>query len=261
MAPDITRSTSLGSRSRPGEGTRLEFEVEPGAARARRPALRGSTDGRSGAARRLAHRGRLRAAAALRRRARRSLRALPRGRRGSRSRSTRARSTSRPPRTRSCEPLRQRGRRSTSPPGRTTRSRWRCRQQILCRPDCAGLCPVCGESLNDAPAGAHDHEPRARPALGEAARAAVRVGRRSRYHPRARHGRPEEENLIERAATSAARTHKAATPRLNECPRCHSPRLPHRVCPVCGTYAGREVIAPGDRRARAPRAARRSSAR
>ena len=37
--------------------------------------------------------------------------------------------------------------------------------------------------------------------------------------------------------------HKAAKPRLNECPQCHSPRLPHRVCPVCGTYAGREVIA------------------
>ena len=30
-------------------------------------------------------------------------------------------------------------------------------QQILCRVDCAGLCPVCGESLNDAEAGAHDH--------------------------------------------------------------------------------------------------------
>ena len=29
--------------------------------------------------------------------------------------------------------------------------------QILCRTDCAGLCPVCGESLNDAAAGAHDH--------------------------------------------------------------------------------------------------------
>ena len=39
-------------------------------------------------------------------------------------------------------------------------------------------------------------------------------------------------------------THKATKPRLNECPRCHSPRLPHRVCPVCGTYAGREVISP-----------------
>src|ERR1044071_948200 len=37
-------------------------------------------------------------------------------------------------------------------------------------------------------------------------------------------------------------THRAPKPRLNECPRCHSPRLPHRVCPVCGTYAGREVI-------------------
>jgi uncharacterized protein len=29
--------------------------------------------------------------------------------------------------------------------------------QILCRDDCAGLCPVCGEALNDAPPGAHDH--------------------------------------------------------------------------------------------------------
>ena len=30
-------------------------------------------------------------------------------------------------------------------------------QQLLCRPDCAGLCPVCGQPLNDAPEGAHDH--------------------------------------------------------------------------------------------------------
>jgi uncharacterized protein len=29
--------------------------------------------------------------------------------------------------------------------------------QLLCRPDCAGLCPVCGESLNDTAPGAHDH--------------------------------------------------------------------------------------------------------
>ena len=39
-------------------------------------------------------------------------------------------------------------------------------------------------------------------------------------------------------------THKIPAARLNECPRCHSPRLPHRVCPTCGTYAGREVIRP-----------------
>jgi uncharacterized protein len=28
--------------------------------------------------------------------------------------------------------------------------------QILCRPDCRGLCPVCGASLNDDPDHAHD---------------------------------------------------------------------------------------------------------
>jgi uncharacterized protein len=30
--------------------------------------------------------------------------------------------------------------------------------KLLCRPDCAGLCPVCGESLNDADPEAHKHE-------------------------------------------------------------------------------------------------------
>ena len=30
-------------------------------------------------------------------------------------------------------------------------------QQVLCRADCAGLCAVCGESLNDAAEGVHDH--------------------------------------------------------------------------------------------------------
>jgi uncharacterized protein len=30
--------------------------------------------------------------------------------------------------------------------------------QILCRPDCAGLCPVCGESLNDADPADHAHD-------------------------------------------------------------------------------------------------------
>ncbi|MEX2107891.1 MAG: DUF177 domain-containing protein [Solirubrobacterales bacterium] len=30
--------------------------------------------------------------------------------------------------------------------------------RVLCRPDCAGLCPVCGESLNDADSAAHKHE-------------------------------------------------------------------------------------------------------
>jgi large subunit ribosomal protein L32 len=31
-------------------------------------------------------------------------------------------------------------------------------------------------------------------------------------------------------------------PALDTCPQCHSPKLSHRACPVCGSYAGREVI-------------------
>jgi uncharacterized protein len=30
--------------------------------------------------------------------------------------------------------------------------------RILCRPDCAGLCPTCGESLNDADPADHQHD-------------------------------------------------------------------------------------------------------
>jgi len=30
--------------------------------------------------------------------------------------------------------------------------------QVFCRPDCAGLCPVCGESLNDADPATHEHD-------------------------------------------------------------------------------------------------------
>jgi large subunit ribosomal protein L32 len=39
------------------------------------------------------------------------------------------------------------------------------------------------------------------------------------------------------------RSHLAVSPpAVSECPQCHSPKLPHRVCPVCGTYNGRQVI-------------------
>jgi large subunit ribosomal protein L32 len=38
--------------------------------------------------------------------------------------------------------------------------------------------------------------------------------------------------------------HKLTAPTFNRCPQCHSPRRPHRVCPVCGTYGGRTVVVP-----------------
>jgi large subunit ribosomal protein L32 len=36
--------------------------------------------------------------------------------------------------------------------------------------------------------------------------------------------------------------HKIEAPGLRRCPRCGHARRPHRVCPNCGTYAGREVV-------------------
>jgi len=39
--------------------------------------------------------------------------------------------------------------------------------QFLCRDDCAGLCPVCGDSLNDARPGEHDHPRPADPRLAK----------------------------------------------------------------------------------------------
>jgi large subunit ribosomal protein L32 len=32
-----------------------------------------------------------------------------------------------------------------------------------------------------------------------------------------------------------------------ECPKCHSPKLPHRVCPNCGNYKDKLVVAPKEK--------------
>ena len=31
-------------------------------------------------------------------------------------------------------------------------------------------------------------------------------------------------------------------PQLNQCPQCAAPYVPHRVCPACGYYKGRQVL-------------------
>jgi len=54
---------------------------------------------------------------------------------------------------------------------------------------------------------------------------------------------------VPKKRTSAARrdkrraNHKPDKARVNHCVKCHQPRLPHRICPSCGDYNGREVIA------------------
>jgi large subunit ribosomal protein L32 len=36
--------------------------------------------------------------------------------------------------------------------------------------------------------------------------------------------------------------HKLHLETVSFCPQCKSPKLPHRACPKCGTYKGREVV-------------------
>jgi len=43
------------------------------------------------------------------------------------------------------------------------------------------------------------------------------------------------------------RAHDAITaPNISLCPQCQEPKQPHRVCPNCGTYKGKEVISSDD---------------
>jgi len=43
--------------------------------------------------------------------------------------------------------------------------------------------------------------------------------------------------------TSTRRAHDALKAHsLSECPNCHEKKMPHRACPKCGYYKGREVL-------------------
>jgi large subunit ribosomal protein L32 len=43
--------------------------------------------------------------------------------------------------------------------------------------------------------------------------------------------------------TATRRAHDFLTPHsASECPNCHEAKMPHRVCPKCGHYKGREVV-------------------
>lgn len=49
---------------------------------------------------------------------------------------------------------------------------------------------------------------------------------------------------MSKARRDKRRTHDVLkAPGLVECPNCHELRQPHRVCPHCGHYRGREVVA------------------
>ena len=55
---------------------------------------------------------------------------------------------------------------------------------------------------------------------------------------------------VPKRKTSKAKTHqrkaanmKMKAPGVSICPQCHEPKLPHRVCPNCNYYDGKDVKA------------------
>lgn len=54
---------------------------------------------------------------------------------------------------------------------------------------------------------------------------------------------PNPKRRHSKARTSKRRAHDALKRAvLSECPNCHEPKLPHRACPYCGQYRGRDII-------------------
>lgn len=52
------------------------------------------------------------------------------------------------------------------------------------------------------------------------------------------HRRSKSKNRMRRAIVM-----RLAKPQFIECPQCHELTMPHRICPACGYYKNREVIA------------------
>ncbi len=53
---------------------------------------------------------------------------------------------------------------------------------------------------------------------------------------------------ISRTRGRKRRSHQGLrVPQLTPCRNCHAPKPPHRVCPQCGWYAGREVVSSEER--------------
>jgi large subunit ribosomal protein L32 len=52
---------------------------------------------------------------------------------------------------------------------------------------------------------------------------------------------PKRRHSKARRDSRRAHDHLKA-PGLSNCPNCHEPKLPHRVCPHCGYYKGKQAI-------------------
>ncbi|MCB0129523.1 MAG: 50S ribosomal protein L32 [Caldilineaceae bacterium] len=54
---------------------------------------------------------------------------------------------------------------------------------------------------------------------------------------------PQPKRKISKGRRNRRRAHDAiGAPQLVTCPNCQARILPHRICPTCGQYKGRQVI-------------------
>jgi len=54
---------------------------------------------------------------------------------------------------------------------------------------------------------------------------------------------PLPKRKISKGRRNRRRAHDSiGTPKLAECSNCHSPSMPHRMCPTCGYYKGRQIV-------------------
>ena len=54
---------------------------------------------------------------------------------------------------------------------------------------------------------------------------------------------PNPKRRHSKARRDKRRAHDALrVPQTTLCPNCREPRMPHRVCPKCGYYKGRQVV-------------------
>jgi large subunit ribosomal protein L32 len=81
---------------------------------------------------------------------------------------------------------------------------------------------------------------RAREAEGEALAEAGEVLRTAVAILRGRMAVPKKKTSKSRRDKRRAQ-HGIESPRVNICPTCGQPKRPHRVCPNCKTYKGRDV--------------------
>lgn len=56
-------------------------------------------------------------------------------------------------------------------------------------------------------------------------------------------GVPQRRTSKQKKRQRRANWRKIDVPVLTECSQCHEQMVPHRVCPSCGYYKGREVVA------------------